>query len=114
MFYKVGELMYQENSLFYNYNQTPLADRIRPLSLNEFVGQKHLIGEGKVLRVLIETDKITSLIFWGPPGVGKTTLAMIIANVVLPTPGGPQKISEVILSVSINTLSTFPSPIRCF
>ena len=80
MFYKDGESMYQENSLFYNYNQTPLADRIRPRSLNEFVGQKHLIGDGKVLRALIEADKITSLIFWGPPGVGKTTLAMIIAK----------------------------------
>ncbi len=72
--------MYQEPSLFYNYNQTPLADRVRPRNLDEFIGQEHLVGVGKVLRKLIETDKITSMIFWGPPGVGKTTLAMIIAK----------------------------------
>jgi len=69
-----------DNSLFYNYEETPLADRVRPRSLEEFVGQEHLLGENKVLRKLIESDKITSMIFWGPPGVGKTTLAMIIAK----------------------------------
>ena len=53
---------------------------MRPDNLDEFVGQKHLLSEGKILRKLIEEDKITSLIFWGPPGVGKTTLASIIAN----------------------------------
>ena len=57
----------------------PLAARLRPQTLSEFVGQKHLIGEGKVLRRLIESDRIASMIFWGPPGVGKTTLARIIA-----------------------------------
>ena len=57
----------------------PLASRLRPQTLSEFVGQKHLIGEGKVLRRLIESDRIASMIFWGPPGVGKTTLARIIA-----------------------------------
>ncbi|MBO6237091.1 MAG: replication-associated recombination protein A [Schwartzia sp.] len=57
----------------------PLASRLRPQTLEEFVGQKHLIGEGKVLRRLIESDRIASMIFWGPPGVGKTTLARIIA-----------------------------------
>lgn len=72
--------MYGETSLFYNYEQTPLADRVRPRNLEEFVGQKHLIAPGKVLRKLIESDKVTSMIFWGPPGVGKTTLAMIIAK----------------------------------
>ncbi len=75
-----SEYMMQSNSLFYNYEQTPLADRVRPRNLDEFMGQKHIIGEGKVLRKLIETDKVTSMIFWGPPGVGKTTLAMIIAK----------------------------------
>ena len=58
----------------------PLAGRLRPRSLEEYVGQKHLLGEGKMLRQLIERDQISSMIFWGPPGVGKTTLASIIAG----------------------------------
>ena len=58
----------------------PLASRLRPASLVEFVGQKHLLGEGKVLRQLIDRDQVSSMIFWGPPGVGKTTLARIIAH----------------------------------
>lgn len=58
----------------------PLASRIRPVSLEEFVGQQHLLGPGKMLQQLIEKDQISSMIFWGPPGVGKTTLASIIAG----------------------------------
>jgi len=58
----------------------PLAERMRPRTLDEFVGQEHLLGQGKLLRRLIEADQLTSLIFWGPPGSGKTTLARIIAN----------------------------------
>ena len=61
-------------------HDTPLADRIRPINLNEFVGQNHLVGEDKILKRIIEEDKIYSMIFWGPPGCGKTTIAKIIAN----------------------------------
>lgn len=67
-------------SLFENNLSQPLAARLRPKTLEEYVGQTHLLGKGKVLRLLIESDQISSMIFWGPPGVGKTTLARIIAN----------------------------------
>ena len=60
--------------------QGPLASRLRPSDLPEFVGQKHLLGEGKALRQMIDKDMVSSMIFWGPPGVGKTTLARIIAG----------------------------------
>ena len=59
---------------------TPLANRLRPDTLADFVGQEHLLGPGKMLRQIIERDQISSMIFWGPPGVGKTTLASIIAG----------------------------------
>jgi len=58
----------------------PLAERLRPQNLDEYVGQKHLVGPGGILRKMIETQRISSFIMWGPPGVGKTTLAQIIAN----------------------------------
>lgn len=71
----------EQMSLFDNRETTsPLAARLRPETLQDYVGQKHLIGEGRILRRLIEEDKISSMIFWGPPGVGKTTLARIIAE----------------------------------
>lgn len=69
-----------QQSLFEQDLKQPLASRLRPTCLEEFVGQSHLIGKGKVLKKLIENDHISSMIFWGPPGVGKTTLARIIAH----------------------------------
>jgi putative ATPase len=63
-----------------NVKKTPLPDRMRPQTLDEFVGQKHILEKGSVLRKAIEEDKIQSAIFWGPPGTGKTTLAQIIAK----------------------------------
>ncbi|MCL2391753.1 MAG: replication-associated recombination protein A [Oscillospiraceae bacterium] len=72
---------YRQHSIFDSPEpQGPLASRLRPRDLSEFVGQNHLLGEGKVLRQMIDKDMVSSMIFWGPPGVGKTTLARIIAG----------------------------------
>ena len=68
------------NSLFSIPSDEPLAARMRPQTLEDFVGQEHLIAPGKILRNIIEGDRVPSMIFWGPPGVGKTTLASIIAK----------------------------------
>ena len=72
--------MQEQQTLFDRETAQPLAARLRPRTLEEYCGQKHLLGEGKVLRRLIENDAVGSMIFWGPPGVGKTTLARIIAH----------------------------------
>lgn len=69
-----------EPSLFSSTMPQPLAARLRPETLDEYVGQTHLVGKNGILRRLIENDSISSMIFWGPPGVGKTTLAQIIAH----------------------------------
>ena len=77
-----------ENSLFSQSERAalsgfaPLAVRMRPQRLDEFVGQDHFVGPGKLLRRMLEAGQVTSLIFYGPPGVGKTTLARIIANTI--------------------------------
>ncbi|MCK4362619.1 MAG: AAA family ATPase, partial [Dehalococcoidia bacterium] len=60
--------------------EAPLAARMRPRSFEEFMGQEHIVGQGRVLRKTIESDQLMSIIFWGPPGSGKTTLARIIAS----------------------------------
>lgn len=70
----------EQSSLFTDINSEPLASRMRPLTLKEFVGQEQLVGNNKLLRKMIENDTLSSMIFWGPPGVGKTTLARIIAH----------------------------------
>lgn len=70
----------EQMTLFDREIPQPLAARLRPQSLEEYAGQTHLLGKGKVLRRLIESDQVSSMIFWGPPGVGKTTLARIIAG----------------------------------
>ncbi len=72
--------MFEKQADEQQMQQAPLATRMRPNSLNGFVGQEHILGKGRVLRRAIEADRIPSMIFWGPPGCGKTTLAYIIAN----------------------------------
>jgi putative ATPase len=72
--------LFEEAARRYRAAKAPLADRMRPQTLEDFVGQEHILGPGKLLRRAIEADRITSLILYGPPGTGKTTLARIIAN----------------------------------
>ena len=70
------EQQYEEQKL----QQAPLATRMRPTDFHDFVGQEHLIGPGRVLRKAIEAGRLPSIVLWGPPGSGKTTLAYIMAN----------------------------------
>lgn len=96
----------------------PLAERMRPRTLDEYIGQKHLVGPGAVLRKMIDSGRISSFILWGPPGVGKTTLAQIIAN-KLETPfytlsavsSGVKDVREVIERAKSNRFFSQSSPI---
>ena len=99
-------------------NSTPLAERMRPLSIEEYIGQKHLLGENGILKNAIKQKMIPSIIFWGPPGVGKTTLANIIAN-SLDRPfyslsaisSGVKDVREVIQKAQSNDLFKSQAPI---
>lgn len=92
----------------------PLAERMRPKTLNDYIGQKHLVGEGAVLRKMIDSGRVPSFLLWGPPGVGKTTLAQIIAN-TLNTPfytlsainSGVKEVREVIEQAKRNSNNIF-------
>ena len=96
----------------------PLAERLRPKTLDEYIGQKHLVGEGAILRKMIDAGRISSFILWGPPGVGKTTLAQIIAN-KLETPfytlsavtSGVKDVRDVIERAKNNRFFSQQSPI---
>jgi putative ATPase len=74
--------LFKDDTLFTNDSGKPLADRMRPKTLSDFVGQEHILGEGKILRVLIEKKDIPSMILWGPSGVGKTTLGWLMGRYV--------------------------------
>lgn len=96
----------------------PLAERLRPKTLDDYIGQKHLVGQGAILRKMIDTGRISSFILWGPPGVGKTTLAQIIAN-KLETPfytlsavtSGVKDVRDVIDKARSNRFFSQASPI---
>ena len=96
----------------------PLAERLRPRNLDEYIGQKHLVGQGAVLRRMIDSGHVSSFILWGPPGVGKTTLAQIVARkldvpfyTLSAVTSGVKDVRDVIQKASQNRFFNTSSPI---
>ena len=95
----------------------PLAERLRPRTLDEYIGQQHLVGKNAVLRNMLESGRVSSFILWGPPGVGKTTLALIVANqlkvpfyTLSAVSSGVKDVREVLDKANIRGSSTAGAP----
>lgn len=108
------EYMRQQNMK----DESPLASRLRPTTLDEVVGQQHIVGKDKLLYRAIKADKLSSIIFYGPPGTGKTTLAKVIANTtsaefmqINATSAGKKDMEEVVAAATTSSMSFLPAEV---